>query len=215
MAFITFEGTDGTGKTTQIKLLAERLQAAGYRVLRTREPGGCAIADQIRSILLHPENNALVPAAELLLYAAARAQHVEEVIRPALQQGTIVLCDRFTDATFAYQGGGRGLSLPLIESLNQIAAAGVTPDLTLLFDLKDVSTGLKRTLDRSQTCAASQAEGRLEQESLAFHLRVRDTYRSLAQQEQRFRLINADRSPEVIADEIALLTLAFLRGQNP
>lgn len=214
MAFITFEGTDGTGKTTQIALLADILQASGYPILKTREPGGCAIADQIRSILLHPENHALVPNAELLLYAAARAQHVEEVIRPALRRGEIVLCDRYTDATFAYQGGGRGLPLPLIDSLNTIASAGVTPDLTFLFELEDVATGLQRTISRSSTCETSKAEGRLEQESIDFHRRVRDAYRALAAIRPHFRVINADRPQKEIADELAGIAIHFLRGNS-
>src|SRR5512137_721176 len=132
--FITFEGIEGSGKTTQIRTLAEQLETRGYRVLTTREPGGCPIADAMRAILLDPGNQALLPRAELLLYAAARAQHVEQVIRPALTSGTVVLCDRFADATTAYQGGGRRLEAGLVAQLNAIATAGLTPDLTLLLD---------------------------------------------------------------------------------
>lgn len=125
--FITFEGIEGCGKSTQIALLAAALQQAGQRVLLTREPGGCPIANQIRSVLLDAANSALVPMAELMLYAAARAQHLAEVVRPALSDGTIVLCDRFSDATRAYQSFGRGLDRQTIETLNDLACNGLAP----------------------------------------------------------------------------------------
>lgn len=181
--FITFEGIEGCGKTTQIRLLAESLQQSGKEVLLTREPGGCPIADKIRSILLDADNSAMTPKAELLLYAAARAQHSDEVIRPALAGGKIVLCDRFTDATSAYQGCGRGLDQGLISDLNAIATGGCVPDLTVLIDCP-VELGLERAMARIEAGSAADRnhlrEERFERESLEFHQRVRDGYLRLA-----------------------------------
>ncbi len=190
--FITFEGIEGCGKTTQVRLLAEFLTSRGHDVTVTREPGGCAIADQVRAILLDAENRALVPLAELLLYAAARAQHVEEVIRPALAAGGIVICDRFTDATVAYQGFGRSLDRELIDRLNGIATGGIRPDLTLLLDCPE-ETGLARAMERINSSAGAREE-RFEQESLRFHRAVRQGYLSLAEAEpHRFLVLDATR----------------------
>jgi len=198
--FITFEGIEGCGKTTQIRLLAERLQQSGADVLVTREPGGCPIADAIRSILLHPDSRALVPRAELLLYAAARAQHVDEIIRPALSRGIWVLCDRFADATVAYQGGGRELPSTTIETLNRIATDGLQPDLTLLLDLP-VEEGLRRAIGRNHKDGTAH-EGRFEAETLAFHERVRTAYRHLAENDTRFRVVDASGDVATVADRI-------------
>ncbi|HWI41266.1 MAG TPA: dTMP kinase [Verrucomicrobiae bacterium] len=176
--FITFEGIEGCGKTTQLRLLAGKLRQEGRRVLTTREPGGTPVADSIRAILLDAANTSLVPLAELLLYAASRAQHVAEVIRPALQEGSVVLCDRFTDATVAYQGHGRGLDLQLISSLNHTASCGLVPDLTVLIDCP-VETGLRRAFARIAATAGDREE-RFEQESVDFHRRVREGYLELA-----------------------------------
>lgn len=177
--FITFEGIEGCGKSTQAKILSRALQAeTGCQVVATREPGGCPIANKIRAILLDAENNALVPLAELLLYAAARAQHVAEVIRPALAEGKIVLCDRFTDATTAYQGHGRSLDLALIENLAQLATGGLTPDLTILLDCPE-EVGIKRAMARINATSGAREE-RFEQESLRFHRSVREGYLKLA-----------------------------------
>lgn len=205
--FITCEGIEGSGKSTQIILLADYLRNQGYDVVVTREPGGCPIADKIREILLDPENHRLCSRAELLLYAAARAQHVEEVMLPALTRGAIVLCDRYLDATIAYQGYGRNLDLTLIKELNYVASSGLTPDLTLLFDLP-VATGLNRALARN--AVAQTNEGRFEAESLAFHERVRTGYLQRASQEERITIIDATGSPEEVAKRVARIIDAVL-----
>jgi dTMP kinase len=177
--FITLEGIEGCGKSTQAELLSRELHAeTGCQVIATREPGGCPIANKIRAILLDADNRALVPLAELLLYAAARAQHVAEVIRPALAEGKIVLCDRYTDATTAYQGYGRALDLPLIENLAQLATGGLTPDLTILLDCPE-EVGLKRAMARINASSGAREE-RFEQESLRFHHAVREGYLKIA-----------------------------------
>ena len=209
--FITFEGIEGSGKSSQIGRLAGALRTRGHKVVTTREPGGCPIADAIRGIVLDPSNRALVPTAELFLYAAARAQHVTEVIRPALAAGAIVLCDRFTDATFAYQGGGRGLDAATIRELNRIATDGLEPHLTLLLDLP-VEIGLARARARNHADALV-AESRFEEESLAFHRRVRTTYRALADGAGRFEVIDADGDLDCVAERILSATLRRLQGQ--
>ncbi len=212
--FITFEGIEGSGKTTQIALAAEFLRRQGYEVVSTREPGGCPIADAIREILLHPANNKLVDRAELFLYAAARAQHVDEVIRPALQQGHIVLCDRYTDATLAHQGYGRGLGLGLIEELNDLACGDCRPDLTLVLDMSH-ETGLHRALQRN-SAENTTHECRFEQEALEFHQRVRDGYLSLAQKApERIRIIDASGSSDEVTSRVnACLKTFFSRKQS-
>lgn len=208
--FITFEGVEGCGKTTQIKLLAELLTNRGHPVRMTREPGGCPIADRIRSILLDAGNRAMTPLAELLLYAAARAQHVAEVIAPALTAGSIVLCDRFTDATLAYQGFGRGLDHATISSLNLLARDTYTPDLTLLFDCP-AEVGLSRAV--SPVDEQGIKEERFELESLEFHRKVRAGYLELARLEpDRFRVIDANRDIASIAEEVAAIVLKRIGG---
>jgi dTMP kinase len=199
--FITFEGTEGSGKTTQISLLADHLASTGRTATLTREPGGTPIGDQVRKILLDPSNKALHPRAELLLYAASRAQHLAERILPALEAGRIVLCDRFSDATLAYQGYGRGLDIGTIRSLDQIVTGGMSPHLTLLLDL-DVSAGLSRARGRNSS-AGLEHEGRFENEDIAFHDRVRRGYLTLARQEpERVRVVDAARMPDVVQREI-------------
>jgi dTMP kinase len=176
--FITFEGIEGCGKTTQIQWVAEHLRSVGHSILLTREPGGCPIADQVRAILLDAANKALTPKAELLLYAAARAQHVAEVIKPALARGQTVLCDRFTDATSAYQGHARGLDPQLVDQLNAMATGGLVPDLTILIDCP-VDVGLGRAKARIAATNGPREE-RFEQEERAFHEHVRQGYLALA-----------------------------------
>lgn len=183
--FITFEGIEGSGKTTQMRRLAERLPGA----IVTKEPGGTPSADRIRAILLDSSSK-LDPVAELFLFAASRRQHVVEVIRPALERGAIVLCDRFTDATLAYQGFGRVLDLDKLRLLNDWATDSLKPDVTLLLDLPE-EVGLRRA--RSRNVAAPSDEGRFEAEDLRFHRRVREGYLALAAAEpQRFIVIDAD-----------------------
>jgi dTMP kinase len=206
--FITFEGIEGSGKSTQVRTLGQHLEIRGYRVLTTREPGGCPIADAIRAILLDPANRGLRPRAELLLYAAARAQHVEQVIRPALAAGTVVLCDRFADATTAYQGGGRKLDSGLVAQLNTIATASLTPDLTLLLDCP-VELGLPRARQRNQQDFLHDEE-RFELEELDFHQRVRTAYLALAACETRFRVIDATGPVDQVAARVTAAVEAFL-----
>lgn len=181
--FITFEGIEGSGKTTQIRLLASRLRRGGNLVVVTREPGGSPIGDNIRGILLDTRFKEMAPVTELLLYAAGRAQHAEQVIRPAIQKRKIVLCDRFADSTTAYQGGARGLSEAGLKCLHQIATGGLKPDLTILLDLP-VRKGFKRIRGRKQD--------RLEKEKRSFHNRVRRAYLRLARREKRrIKVMNA------------------------
>ena len=212
--FITFEGIEGCGKTTQIRLLAQSLRELGYGVTVTREPGGSPIADQIRGILLDAANSAMVPLTELLLYGAARAQHVAEIILPALEAGEIVLCDRFTDATIAYQGFGRGLDRATIELLNRLAAGELRPHATILLDCP-VDTGLTRALARINAATAAREE-RFELESRQFHERVRDGYLSLvAREPQRFAVVDGSGSIETTADTILAIVQARLTGSEP
>lgn len=199
--FITFEGIEGSGKSTQIVLLATYLMAHKKSIALTREPGGTAIGDQVRKILLDPANNALVPRAELLLYAAGRAQHLEELIRPELKAGKVVLCDRFSDATLAYQGYGRGLDLEIIRALDRIVTDGMRPDLTVLLDI-DAAAGLSRARGRNSS-RGLEGEARFENEDLAFHERVRQGYRDLARREpDRFRLVDASAKPDEVQNRI-------------
>jgi dTMP kinase len=196
--FITFEGPDGSGKSTQAKLLAERLRAEGYAVLETVEPGGTAIGQQIRSILLDPANQELRPVAELLLMFACRAQNVEEWILPALSEGKIVVSDRFTDSSIAYQGAARGLGWETVLEVDRIACHGLVPDLTLCIDI-DTETGLARARSRNRR-NADQSEARIDEQSIEFHHKVRAAYHELAQREpQRFRLIDGNSLQGAIA----------------
>jgi dTMP kinase len=193
--FVTLEGPDGSGKSTQQALLAEHLRSFGYFVVETREPGGSPTAERIRRMLLDPELKALRPPAELLLFEAARAQHVADTIAPALAKGAVVLCDRFTDSTTAYQGAGRSVDSKSVVWLNRFATAGFAPDLTLLYDLGP-KQGLKR---------ARQAKGRrdrMEAADLGFHQRVRARFLRLAKESpRRVKAIGvAGRTPQSVAE---------------
>jgi dTMP kinase len=180
--FITFEGIEGSGKTSQTSLLKAFLEERGHKVLVTREPGGSPIGEQIRRILLDPGNHGMEPLAELLLYEASRCQHVEAVIKPALDEGKTVICDRFFDASTAYQGYGRGLGASMVTELNLVATGGRKPDLTIVLDLP-VDIGLKR-LGRNLD--------RIEREAVEFHKRVRQGYLEIAQAEPaRVKVVNA------------------------
>jgi dTMP kinase len=198
--FLTFEGMDGSGKTTQMRLLGERLRGLGREVLETAEPGGTRIGIEIRRILLDAANQELKPTAEMLLYFACRAQNVDEWIMPALDAGKIVLSDRFTDSTLVYQGCGRGLGAETVITLDRIACRGLAPDLTLLIDI-DAQTSLARAHARNATDANN--ETRMDEQSLEFHHKVYDAYHALAAREpKRFRIIDGRASIEAIADEI-------------
>ena len=198
--FITFEGIDGSGKTTQMRLLVRRLQAQGRDVLEAVEPGGTAVGRQIRHILLDAANQDLRPTTELLLYFASRAQNVEQCILPALAAGQIVVCDRFTDSTLAYQGYARGLGAETVLALDRIACRGLAPDLTLLIDL-DLDTALARAHKRNAGGATD--ETRMDDQSREFHQKVRDAYLALAKQHAgRFRVIDGRGAPEEIAARV-------------
>jgi len=210
--FITFEGIEGCGKTTQIRHLAKRMEQLEIPVTVTREPGGCPIADQVRSILLNSANREMLPMTELLLYAAARSQHVEEVVKPALAAGKIVLCDRFTDATMAYQGYGRGIDSALIERLNQMATSGIRPDLTVILDCP-VEVGLSRAFERINGTTGEREE-RFEMETVAFHQRVRDGYLHLARKEpDRFLVINGEENVDAVSKNMEREVLARIGGR--
>ena len=196
--FITFEGVEGAGKSTQIALAADWLANLGRSVLTTRQPGGCALGLELRRILLDARNTHLDPAAELFMYLADRAQHVSEVIRPALARGADVLCDRYHDSTVAYQGFGRGLDVERLLMFGEVATGGLSPDLTVVLDLP-VEAGLARARGRNMAHGASQAEGRFEALETAFHQRVRDGFKALAAREPgRFAVIDASGDPGAV-----------------
>lgn len=198
--FITFEGPDGSGKSSQLRMLAERLRAEGWDVLETQEPGGTPIGLQIRRVLLDAANQELCPTAELLLMFAARAQNVDQWILPALAKGTIVLCDRFTDSTLVYQGAGRGLGADVVYEVDRIACRGLVPDLTLVIDI-DTETGLARARHRNDQTQA--VETRIDQQAVSFHRKVREAYRQIAADEPgRIRLIEGSRSREEVAEDV-------------
>jgi dTMP kinase len=202
--FISFEGPEGGGKSTQIHRLAEVLAGQGHVVWTTREPGGTRVGEMIRPILLGPQQQANLSAwTEALLFTAARAQLVGEVIRPRLQRGELVLCDRFSDSTIAYQGHGRGLDLEALRRLQAQATGGLQPDLTLLLDLP-VETGLAR-IPRG-------AKDRLDRETIAFHQRVHAGYQAMAAAEpHRWREVDASRDPDQVADRILEFTTQALQ----
>jgi dTMP kinase len=174
---------EGSGKTTQIQRLKKYLTQIGIPCKVTREPGGCHISERLREILLNPDHREMVPMSELLLYEAARAQHVKEVIKPFLKKGGVVLCDRFSDATLAYQGYGRRIDLKRIERLNQLSSQGIKPDVTFLLDCPS-DVGLKRALNRNRTLKQVKEE-RFEKEKIQFHRRVRKGYLAIAKKEPR------------------------------
>ncbi len=173
--FITLEGIEGCGKSTQSRMIRDYLESRDFKVTQTLEPGGSALGTTLRQLLLDPANNDITGLTELFLYLADRSQHVASVIRPALERGEVVLCDRFADSTVVYQGYGRGLDPKLLHQLNEVAVNATWPDLTLLLDL-DPEIGLKRALTRNLKDNKHQTEGRFEAEDLSFHIRVREGY---------------------------------------
>jgi dTMP kinase len=198
--FITFEGPEGSGKSTQLRVLGERLRRAGRDVLETQEPGGTPIGVQIRHVLLDAKNRELCPTAELLLMFASRAQNVDESILPALSAGRTVLSDRFTDSTLVYQGVGRGLGAEVVYELDRIACRGLVPDLTLVIDI-DAETGLARA--RRRSVRTEDSETRIEEQDVGFHRRVREAYRQLAADESaRVKLIDGSQTREAVAEQV-------------
>ena len=209
--FITFEGIDGSGKSTQLRLLANFLSSQGCEVLVTREPGGTPVGLRLRAALLDAQEQ-VDPLTELLVFAADRAQHVRRVLRPALAAGQIVLSDRYADATKAYQGAGRGFSAELISEIVQLATEGLTPDLTLLFDLS-ITESSARTRRRLE---AKQKGDRLDSEDAEFHTRVREAYLALAEKEpERFRIVTTNGPVEETHERVKEIVVPFLeaRGQ--
>jgi len=201
--FITFEGIEGVGKTTQLKFVAEELKKAGIIFLTTREPGGTEVGEEIRDVLLAHRYEPFVPITELLLMFAARAQHVETIILPAIKKGLWVLCDRFTDATYAYQGGGRGMDLEKIKGLEALVLNNFAPDITFLFDAP-AKVGLERVKGRGGH------PDRFELEKIDFFERVRRTYLERAKAyPKRFRVINADESLEKVQSEVKSVLKSF------
>jgi dTMP kinase len=200
--FISLEGIEGTGKTTQARLLADYLRGRGLPVTRTEEPGGTPISLKIREILLSPESGKMAPVTELLLYNAARVQHLREVISPALQRGDVVITDRFSDSTVAYQGYGRGIALELIDSLDLIATQRVRPEITLLLDI-DVETGLRRNRRVNK-------RDRLELEDVSFHEKVRKGFIGLAAKDtNRIKVIDASGDVETVHRNIVTVIEDF------
>lgn len=202
--FITFEGPDGSGKTTQLRLMAPWLASQGIPLVITREPGGTPVGERIREILHDCQHTEMTSEAEILLYSASRAQHVGEIIRPAVAAGKVVLCDRFYDSTYAYQGYGRGLSLPAIRQITAFATQGLVPDLTLYLDVPP-EIGISRRE------ASGEALNRLDREALAFHRRVREGYQALIKAEPaRWHFIDATGTPDTIQATLREIVMATL-----
>ncbi|MDP2689878.1 MAG: dTMP kinase [Deltaproteobacteria bacterium] len=212
--FITFEGIEGCGKSTQMGLLKARLDKKGEKAVAVREPGGTGAGERVRSILLNSGGEGLDPWAELFLYEACRAQLVKEVIRPALEAGVTVICDRFIDSTLAYQGYGRGLDLEAVRTLNRLATGGLVPDVTILLDY-GVEEGLKRAFGRMES-AKGEREDRFEKEAVAFHRRVREGYLELSRIEARIKRVDASAEISSIHKEICdiITDMASGKGQR-
>ncbi|MBI4125205.1 MAG: dTMP kinase [Deltaproteobacteria bacterium] len=201
--FITFEGIEGSGKSTQIRILADYLKLRGHEVVTTREPGGTPIGEKIRRVLLNTEFKNMTPVTELLLYAAARCQHVQEVIAPAKETGKIILCDRYSDATTAYQGAARHIDAKFLKAVHQLATGNLKPDLTILLDCP-VEMGLQRVQEREPEIPGLANLDRFEQEKIDFHERVRQGYLKIAKTEpQRVKVIDALAEVHAIHEKIA------------
>ena len=194
--FITLEGPEGSGKTTAVESAVKKLQEMGYEIVRTREPGGTPIAEQIRNVILDKANTSMDPRTEALLYAASRRQHLVEKVWPAIKEGKIVICDRYLDSSLAYQGGARGLGIDNVLNINLFATENTWPDLTLLFDIKP-EEGLKRI-----AANASREVNRLDLEKIEFHQKVRESFLYLAKKyPERFIIIDASKSREEVAKD--------------
>jgi dTMP kinase len=210
--FITFEGPEGSGKSTQIVRLQRALEDRGIHPLVTREPGGTDIGDQIRAVLHDVDNTAMRPNTEILLYSASRAQIVGELIRPSLERGTIVLCDRYADSTMAYQGYGHGLDLQVLAMITRFATAGLKPDLTIYLDVP-VERGLARK--RKAFEAGEDELNRMDRKELAFHLRVRAGYLEMAASEpERWVIVDASRPIEAVQADIREHVIAALKADG-
>ena len=208
--FITFEGIDGSGKSTHLRLLANYLRDHGLDVILTREPGGTPVGNRLRAALLDAREQ-VDPLAELLVFAADRAQHVRRVLRPAIGAGHVIISDRYADATVAYQGAGRGFPPELISEIVALATEGLKPDLTLLFDL---SVGESNTRTQRRT-NGKQAGDRLDSENAEFHTRVRDAYLQIAEAEpDRVKIIKTNRTVEETQEELRQIMIPFLRGRG-
>lgn len=200
--FITFEGIEGTGKSTQIARVREYFEQQGREVLLTLEPGGSRVGVELRKMLLHVDNKDITPITELFLYLADRAQHVGQVIRPGLEAGKVVLCDRFADSTIVYQGYGRGLDTTMLKELNEVAVDGLWPDLTIVLDI-DPEEGLKRATLRNLEEGKAKEEGRFEAEHLSFHNRIRQGYLTWAAfNRERIRVVDASGTPDEVFAQI-------------
>ena len=208
--FITFEGIDGSGKSTQLRMLANELRIRGYNVLPTMEPGGTPLGRRLREAFLETEET-VAPLAELLLFAADRAQHVNFLVKPAVAEGKIVVSDRFADATFAYQGAGRGFPETIVNQVIELATGGLKPDLTLFFDLP-VQIALTRTALRND---AGEQKNRMDKENTAFYERVRESYLQIAANEpERFRVIDAEGSTSEIQTRVVEIVAEFLENRK-
>jgi dTMP kinase len=211
---ITFEGIEGSGKSTQIKLVSGYLLEKKVPHIVTQEPSGTGIGRKIGGILFNREHYDMSAETEMFLFCAARAQHVREIIMPALEQNKVVLCDRFSDATFAYQGAGRGLDHEFIKLINDYSAMHLKPDLTLLFDLP-VETGLQRATDRNNLLKEPSSIDRFERENVDFHRRIREGYLNILRNDpDRFRLIDAKQDVNAIQDEVRRKISEFINLQN-
>lgn len=200
--FISLEGMEGSGKSTVLKKLHVWLESEGYDVLLTREPGGSELGKTLRALLLDAENTDITSEAELFMYLADRAQHVAQVIKPALEAGKVVLCDRYADSTVVYQGYGRGLDPNLLHSFNEVATTGLWPDVSLLLDVEP-EIGLRRALSRNIEKGLSRAEGRFEAEAMEFHSRVREGYLTWAAlNNKRFAVVDASVTPDEVFEQI-------------
>lgn len=204
--FISFEGIEGSGKTTQARLLKEHLERKAYKVILTKEPGGSRIGEKIKDILLSPQHREIDEITELLLYFAGRRQHIKELILPSLEKGITIITDRFIDSTRAYQGYARGIDLDFIDSLNKVASMGIMPDLTILLDI-DVDTGLKRNRGANKV-------DRLELEDIEFHKRVKEGYSALAETwPERIKVIDASKGIEETHNRIVEVVEEFLKAR--